>query len=151
MELKNRIIEILEKSGLTPSEFADKIEVQRSAISHITSGRNKPSLEFLIKIKQAFPEIDTDWLVFGTENNPVLNENVTEKESEGNSTHSFPTLFELFETDEKPAETEVATESEIPIQENNPPIPASQKKIVRALLFFNDGTFEDFVGSVHTS
>ena len=51
MELKNRIIEIMEKSGLTPSEFADKIEVQRSAISHITSGRNNPSLEFLIKIK----------------------------------------------------------------------------------------------------
>ena len=67
MEASKRILEILEKSGLTPSEFADKIEVQRSAISHIVSGRNKPSLEFLIKIKKVFPEIDTDWLVLGTE------------------------------------------------------------------------------------
>lgn len=69
MELKNRILEILEKSGLTPSEFADKIEVQRSVISHITSGRNKPSLDFLIKIKKNFPEIDTDWLIFGVNKN----------------------------------------------------------------------------------
>lgn len=138
MELKNRILEILEKSGLTASEFADKIEVQRSAISHITSGRNKPSLEFLIKIKHAFPEIDTDWLIFGIEKPDESEENLIEKEEMNNKQSSYPTLFELLDTEEKTeksnTENELSTNSFI-----------DRKKIIRVLLFFEDGTFEDFV------
>ncbi len=65
MGLNERISKVIEYSGLTPSEFADEIDVQRSSISHITSGRNKPSLEFIIKIKSRFPEILWDWLVTG--------------------------------------------------------------------------------------
>ena len=150
MELKNRILEILEKSGLTPSEFADKIEVQRSAISHITSGRNKPSLEFLIKIKQAFPEIDTDWLVFGMEKNSPQEEISPENEKDENSNDSYPTLFELFETPEIKMESEPEIVPQ-PTQAVNPQLHASEKKIMRALLFFSDGTFEDFVGTTPSS
>ena len=65
MGLNERISKVIEYSHLTPSEFADEIDVQRSSISHITSGRNKPSLEFIIKIKSRFPEILWDWLVTG--------------------------------------------------------------------------------------
>lgn len=65
MSLNERISKVIEYSNLTPSEFADEIDVQRSSISHITSGRNKPSLEFIIKIKSRFPEILWDWLVTG--------------------------------------------------------------------------------------
>ncbi|RTZ46541.1 XRE family transcriptional regulator [Chryseobacterium arthrosphaerae] len=63
MSLNERISKVIEYSNLTPSEFADEIDVQRSSISHITSGRNKPSLEFIIKIKSRFPELlGTGWL-----------------------------------------------------------------------------------------
>ncbi|SHG34880.1 DNA-binding transcriptional regulator, XRE-family HTH domain [Chryseobacterium oranimense] len=65
MTLNERISKVIEYSNLSPSEFADEIDVQRSSISHITSGRNKPSLEFIIKIKSKFPEILWDWLVTG--------------------------------------------------------------------------------------
>lgn len=65
MSLNERITEIISYSGLTPSEFADEIEVQRSNISHIASGRNKPSLDFLVKIKTRFPELQWDWLISG--------------------------------------------------------------------------------------
>lgn len=65
MGLNERISKVIEYSKLTPSEFADEVDVQRSSISHITSGRNKPSLEFIIKIKSRFPEILWDWLVNG--------------------------------------------------------------------------------------
>ena len=47
------------------SEFADEIGVQRSNISHVLSGRNKPSLDFLMKIKDRFPEIQWEWLIEG--------------------------------------------------------------------------------------
>lgn len=131
MELKNRIIEIMEKSGLTPSEFADKIEVQRSAISHITSGRNNPSLEFLIKIKNSFPEIDTDWLIFGIEKE----EKIEDKNLE-NSTEKFlqPSLFE-------------SEEKEISTEEKKHSSDRSNKKLIRALLFFDDGSFEEYSNS----
>lgn len=65
MSLNERISKVIEYSQFTPSEFADEIDVQRSSISHITSGRNKPSLEFIIKIKSRFPELLWDWLVTG--------------------------------------------------------------------------------------
>lgn len=65
MSLNERISKVIEYSNLSPSEFADEIDVQRSSISHITSGRNKPSLEFVIKIKSSFPEILWDWLITG--------------------------------------------------------------------------------------
>ena len=65
MELNNRIQKIIQYSMLTASEFADEIGVQRSNISHIISGRNKPSLDFIIKIKDRFPEIQWDWIIEG--------------------------------------------------------------------------------------
>lgn len=110
----------MEKSGLTPSEFADKIEVQRSAISHITSGRNNPSLEFLIKIKSSFPEIDTDWLIFGIEKEENIDDNIS-SDFEKKSIH--PTLFR---------------------SEKNK---LSDKNLIRALLFFDDGSFEEYLNS----
>ena len=138
MELTNRILEILEKSGLTPSEFADKIDVQRSAISHITSGRNKPSLDFLLKIKDAFPEIDTDWLLFGVEKEENLEPKKEVKISDGD----HPTLFDLDPPDNNPKEKQAQS-----FDENLEAAPNSKerKKIIRALLFFDDGSFEDFV------
>ncbi len=63
--MKNRVIEIIDKKKLTPSRFADSIGVPRSTISHIISGRNKPSLELVSKIADCFPEINLDWLVKG--------------------------------------------------------------------------------------
>jgi len=128
MSIVNRILEILEKSGLTPSEFADKIGVQRSAISHITSGRNKPSLEFLVKIKKEFPEIDAEWLVFGLEN---VEKEIVETTP---ATNPAPTLFDL--------ENELETQhKDSNLNEENPP---DLKKIKKILLIYEDGTFEEF-------
>lgn len=58
-----KIQEILNRYELSASSFAEKIDVGRSSISHIISGRNKPSLEFIMKINEAFPEIDLYWLM----------------------------------------------------------------------------------------
>ncbi len=62
----NRILKILKEENLTASQFADLIDVQRSSMSHILSGRNNPSLDFVHKILKAFPLINTDWLMSGT-------------------------------------------------------------------------------------
>jgi len=63
--MTNRIQIILKSLNLSPSRFADEIDVQRSGVSHILSGRNKPSLDFITKILSSYPEINADWLLFG--------------------------------------------------------------------------------------
>jgi transcriptional regulator with XRE-family HTH domain len=61
----SRIQLILKTKNISPSQFADQIQVQRSGVSHILSGRNNPSLDFILKILRTYPEIDADWLLFG--------------------------------------------------------------------------------------
>jgi len=64
-EFNSRLEKIINYYGLSASAFSEKISVQRSSISHIISGRNKPSLDFINKVLKAFPEIDLFWLLSG--------------------------------------------------------------------------------------
>jgi hypothetical protein len=61
----DRILAVLNYFQISPSRFAEEIGVQRSSISHLVSGRNKPSLEFIQKILVRYPEIDPAWLLTG--------------------------------------------------------------------------------------
>ena len=63
--MKERLIQLLDLEQLSPSKFADLIGVQRSSISHIISGRNKPSFDFLQKTLRAFPGLNASWLLLG--------------------------------------------------------------------------------------
>lgn len=73
-EFTNRIEEVLKFYNLSASAFADTIGVQRSSISHLIAGRNKPSLEFVMKVVQAFPEVDLYWLINGKGSFPIKSE-----------------------------------------------------------------------------
>lgn len=55
---------IISHYELSSAAFADRIDVQRSSISHLLNGRNKPSLEFVMKIVDRFPEVDLHWLLY---------------------------------------------------------------------------------------
>jgi hypothetical protein len=61
----NRLLILMEAYGFSAGAFADKIEVQRSSISHLMSGRNKPSLDFIQKVLLQFPDINPSWLIMG--------------------------------------------------------------------------------------
>lgn len=98
MNLNERISKIIEYSGLTSSEFADSIEVQRSSISHITTGRNKPSLDFLIKVKEKFPEIEWEWLITGR--GEMKKEIEIPEEKEQAKPTALPDLFSLIEDED---------------------------------------------------
>lgn len=63
--MKERLLQILDLEQLSPSKFADIIGVQRSSISHVLSGRNKPSFDFLEKTLKAFPGLNAEWLMLG--------------------------------------------------------------------------------------
>jgi len=63
--MEERIQLLLKYKDLSAAAFADLIDVQRSNISHLLSGRNKPSLEFIQKVLKKFPEIRPEWLISG--------------------------------------------------------------------------------------
>lgn len=63
--MKERILEFLRKENKTSAQFAEEINVQPSGISHILSGRNNPSLDFVIKMLEKYSFLSTDWLLFG--------------------------------------------------------------------------------------
>lgn len=76
-----RLESLMENNHLNATAFAEKIDVQRSSVSHILSKRNKPSLEFILKINEHFAEADLEWLLLGEkqdqEKHPtLLNEKV---------------------------------------------------------------------------
>lgn len=64
--MKERIEKILNDSGMTSSQFAEAIGIQRSALSHILNGRNNASLDVVLKIHQRFPQVSLEWILTGT-------------------------------------------------------------------------------------
>lgn len=81
----NRLELLMENHKLNAAAFAEKIGVQRSSVSHILSRRNKPSLDFILKIESQFEEADFNWLLLGTQNktssDPELFDKVSFKSS----------------------------------------------------------------------
>lgn len=113
-DFTNRIKKIIDYYGLSASNFADKIGVQRSSISHILSGRNKPSLDFILKITSTFEDVDIHWLLNGKGFFP-------KKSTSGSN--------------------EVVTTSPISLSD----IPKdANKSIQRIVVFYNDGTFDEY-------
>lgn len=82
--MKDRLESILQHYKLSSSKLAEMIDVQRSGISHILSGRNNPSYDFLVSILHAFPEINANWLLTGSGNMIETDEElplITEKDT----------------------------------------------------------------------
>lgn len=65
MLIQDRVRTIMKSGNHSASEFADQIGVKRSNLSHVLSGRNKPSLDFLVKVISAYPKVNAAWLITG--------------------------------------------------------------------------------------
>lgn len=79
-DITKRIAEIMKKKKISASDLSKKINVQKSSISHILSGRNKPSLDFVVKLSNSFGDINLDWLINGKNpTTPTLNSDLLEK------------------------------------------------------------------------
>lgn len=130
-----RLKKIIEHYDLSASTFADKIEVPRSSISHLLSGRNKASLDFVMKVVDTFKEVELNWLVYGKGKFPKLAEEV-KKENQiqfsDKKTEMPPTLFSQ-------TEQEVTKVSNTPFSENE------KKNIKKIIVLNNDGTFEEYI------
>lgn len=135
-----RLKQILDYYNLSASSFADKIDVPRSSISHLLSGRNNPSLDFIIKVETAFDEVDLNWLVYGKGSFPPQTENQQrEVKIEKNDVPSLFTENVVFEQEpEKKSNTRFSESQQKPKES------AAFREIKNILVLYDDGTFEDF-------
>jgi transcriptional regulator with XRE-family HTH domain len=119
MDFPDRIRTIIKVNNLTVASFADRIGVQRSGVSHILNGRNKPSVDFLEKVLAHFPRIDAGWLLTGKapgEKRDAL----TEADSRPGASVRRPTLASsIKETGEN-------------------------RRITRIVVFYDDRTFDTY-------
>jgi transcriptional regulator with XRE-family HTH domain len=132
--MKDRLLKILKQYNLTSTRFADELGVQRSGISHILSGRNQPSYDFIVKLMKQYPEINPDWLIMGNGTmfrTPVKEKIVTEPElfgqiNKGNSQQVSLQPSEI-NTDQKTAKVTNVTD------------------IQQIVIFYPDGTFKPYL------
>lgn len=134
---------ILDYYSLNASSFADKIGVQRSSMSHLLSGRNKPSLDFILKIIDFFPEIDLYWILNGTGSFPKkseISENL--KPNSGSSNLDTPTSapIDLFSQIPIPIDSNIdlpkTKQIKLPLENEK------SDEIEKIVFFYKNGTFK---------
>ena len=105
-----RLEQLMENHQLNAAAFAEKIGVQRSSVSHILSRRNKPSLEFILKVQAEFTEADFDWLLLGarkksspTSNQLLIDQGIVDELEANKSINppqkSISTSLDVFDTE----------------------------------------------------
>jgi transcriptional regulator with XRE-family HTH domain len=141
--MKERILEFLKNENKTSAQFAEEIGVQPSGISHIISGRNNPSLDFVIKMLEKYSFLSADWLIFGK-----------------GSMYKEPRMADLFSSkdldvavkknDEKVIKDKKITD-DIHGQENETLASAitekDDAKVKKIVWFYENGSFEEFYPS----
>lgn len=142
--MRDRILKIMEREGLAPSKFAESIGIQRSAMSHIISGRNNPSLDVLLKILERFTYVESDWLLFGK--GQMIREHVLTE----------PGLFTNMAINRPEAQGVPEYRKEIGVDTpvNTPKQPVIEqvvfqdrpsKNVSKIMIFYSDNTFDTFV------
>ncbi|WP_081211668.1 helix-turn-helix domain-containing protein [Salegentibacter sediminis] len=126
-----RLEKIIDYYDLSAAAFADQIEVGRSSISHILSGRNKPSLDFVMKVISHFPEVELYWLLNGKGKFPKERAVSTpQPEFQSKPIPPIP---------EKENPSSGIPQHKIPMDSTQ-----KEKQIKKIVIFYTDGTFEAF-------
>lgn len=134
--MKNRIIQFLKENDLTSTRFADVIGVQRSSISHILSGRNKPSFDFIEKMLIAYPDINAQWLITGKGNMSINQPDLFSQNQ--NNTAKIAPRESVIQTSANNHNHITQPEQEINEKDDSP------RKIERIVIFYTDSSFKEY-------
>ena len=133
-QFAKRLNILMDYYEISAALLAEKIEVQRSSISHILSGRNKPSLEFVLKILKAFPEVELYWLLNGVGHFPKQVESIK----------PAPTLFSEIEAPEMKKEAPKPMEKSVVNEMVNQEKEIRNQEIERIVVFYRNGSFKNY-------
>ncbi|MEN9919071.1 MAG: hypothetical protein RL662_1507 [Bacteroidota bacterium] len=160
--MKERIKKIMDEENMTPTRFADSLNIGRAVISHILNGRNNPSLDIVTRILTQMPHISPEWLLSGTgamyKNDQKL---ATEDYKPSTLQAIVPDLFtqpiapaeNSIKVDNSTIEKEYRTDTIVNKIENKPFNHVNEhviykekpdKKIKQIIVYYTDNTFESF-------
>ena len=149
--MKERITKIMQKEEMSSVQFAEKIDISPSSLSHILNGRNKPSLEVVMKIHKACSYVNLLWLLYGEGEMemPADNQNVEDSGISGMMMLGENPIFTSYGAEEREnrKEMEVRTPVFAPkeiVREEVKYIEKPAKKITEIRIFFDNGTYETF-------
>ena len=146
--MKERLLEFLRSENKSSAQFAEEIGVQASGISHIISGRNNPSLDFILKMLEKYQFLSTDWLLFGKgsmykdskmqtlfdeEIVSVKNETLQKPKTESGKPEVDKPEFEFFQN----AKGDVIEDKHV-VSENR------KHEIKRIVWFYDNNSFEEY-------
>ena len=138
--MKSKLEYLLRSENLTATTLARKLDIQPSGISHILSGRNKPSFDLVVKILRAFPHLNPDWLMLDSDK--IYRDDVMSGEVESvtatPSLETQPLDFENIEISTRENFEKNENYSIFPVAEN------SGKRMQRVIILYTDGSFESF-------
>lgn len=147
--MRNRLQQFLNAEQLSPARLSDIIGIQRSGMSHILSGRNKPSFDFIQKLLLKFPTLNSEWLITGKgkmykDNQVVNHQNYTNTvlPETGESVENHQETKEI-QQDRGIFETSELSENSI-IGSGKEDVRNYSRQIVKMILIYSDGTFSDF-------
>ena len=138
--MNTRLKLFLDANNLTQAEFADKINVVRASVSHVLSGRNNPSYDFIRSIMLKYPELNIEWLMFGKGTMYRTMPAPPQKPVEYEEPLIFP---EAVEPDEPVSEPENVQATETITSDTAPQIPMNQRKVSKVIILFDDGTYQE--------
>ena len=138
VEMKDRIAHIIRAKNLTAAEFALRLGIQPSNVSHLLAGRNNPSLEFVKKLKENFPEYSLDWVVMGrgpmTVSEPFLEQKPVAA--------PVPQPVETEKSVDTALEGTLFAPENAPIAPPETPRPAPKSELQRIVMVYADHSFE---------
>ena len=145
-----RIKQIMDMKKMSAAQFSEAIEIQRSSLSHVLSGRNKPSLDFMLKIKSSFPEINLDWLLLGE--GEVYSQGEIPIDSKSDITETGITQAKIeFANNSFDNEPESSSTGKMKVDTGDrqaaKPKTRKGKSPVKIVMFYDDNSFETFDSS----
>ena len=139
--MKDRILKIMQSEGLTNVEFAEKLGISTSSLSHIFGGRNKPSLDVVLRILMAYPTINPNWLLF--EKGEMISGASNVFQMNENREFAASTSSEGENREENPPQEDIVKTKEI-IREQIKLVEVPKAKITEIRVYFDNGTYEVF-------
>ena len=143
-----RLEHLMDYYTLNASAFADKIGVQRSSISHLLSGRNKPSLDFVMKIMDVFPNVNLYWMLDGKQSFLKSDLVAAQLTAEKTVNHSPTTTSKIEEIEstlfDHPKVTNLEPVLNIANETTSPKKTIPGSAIFKIVVFYADGTFKSF-------
>jgi plasmid maintenance system antidote protein VapI len=124
--MENRVLKVIDNSGLTAAEFALKVGIQSAQISHIKSGRNKVSLEIVQRILANFDEINPDWLILGK--GEMYRNSSKTFENQENKIENRPFQPEMASLFDNPTYNSTENAKEIELKDNHEEVVANEAK-----------------------